>query len=197
MYSDCRTDSIAAGSKGSCCMLCAQPMQTTGVSCQAQPKYIMQNALLVPPTTISYGVAGSCKASWLKLMVMPRYDVRLCSPMRSVCHHDMMMLWCCSGRWNRHAATHSCCIDCSLEASFVRRHTQLYCVDGAVSIYLQSLLLLLLLFLYIAVKHAALRLARTVLLTLTVCAGDAAAARQKSDKAETPGDCSAQGKQHH
>ncbi len=107
------------------------------------------------------------------------------------------MLCCCSGCWDSPAAAHSCCVGCSLEASFVRRHTQLYGVDGAVSIYLQSLLLLLLLFLYIAVKHAVLRLARTVLLTVTVCAGGAAAARQKSDKAETPGDCYAQGKQHH
>jgi len=40
----------------------------------------MQNALLVPTTTASYGVAGSNKASWLKLMVMPRYHVRLLQP---------------------------------------------------------------------------------------------------------------------
>jgi hypothetical protein len=75
----------------------------------------------------------------------------------------------------------SCCIGCLLEASFVRRHTQLYGVDSAVSDSLQSLLLLLL----------------SMLPALTACAGDAAAARQKSDKAETPGDCSAQGKPHH
>jgi hypothetical protein len=70
----------------------------------------------------------------------------------------------------------------------------LYGVDGAVSVSLQSLLSLL--FLCTAFKDAALRLARTVPPALTACAGDAAAARQKFDKAETPGNCSAQGKQH-
>lgn len=115
---DCRTNSITASSNRSFCKLCAQPMQTTGVSCQIQPKHIMYHALPISGVTVSYGVAGSCKASWLRLMVMPRYDVRLCSPVRSVCHHDMMMLRCCSGCWNRPAATHSCCIICSQEPSF-------------------------------------------------------------------------------
>ena len=48
-----------------------------------------------------------------------------------------------------------------------------------------------------AVKDAALHLLRTMQSTPNVRAGDAAAARQKPDKAETPGDCSAQGNQHH
>ncbi len=105
------------------------------------------------------------------------------------------MIHCCSGCWDRFAAPHPCCIVCLLQASFVTKHTQLYGVDNAVSVSLQLLLLLLLL--CTAVEDAALRLAKTMPPALTACAGDAAAARHKSDKAETPGDCSAQGKQHH
>ena len=71
---------LAARAAFACCVLSLCKPQV----CQAQPKYIMQHALLISGITASCGVAGSCKASWLKLMVMPRYDVSLCGPMRSV-----------------------------------------------------------------------------------------------------------------
>lgn len=72
----------------------------------------------------------------------------------------------------------------------------MYGVDGAVSVS-QQIALVACTVVHCRQKDAASCLVRTLQPALNVCAGDAAAVRQKSDKAETPGDRSAQGKQHH